>query len=77
MWTTPAMDEQAAGLFPFLVKHSEEDDIMQGWNEYFEKMNEEEPHSVQEESEEEEDQTSRRTKGKPGKLSFTAEKYLA
>ncbi|KAI9121326.1 hypothetical protein K1719_008359 [Acacia pycnantha] len=65
------------GCAGFLVKHSEEDDIMRGWKEYFHKMNKEEPQSVQEESEEEEDQTSRRTEGKPGKLSFTAEEYSA
>ncbi|KAI9111670.1 hypothetical protein K1719_017360 [Acacia pycnantha] len=65
------------GCAGFLIKHSEEDDIMQGWKDYFNKMNEEEPHGVQEESEEEENQKSRRTEGKPGKLSFTAEEYSA
>ncbi|KAI9087808.1 hypothetical protein K1719_030138 [Acacia pycnantha] len=65
------------GCAGFLVKHSEEDDIMWGWKEYFHKMNKEEPQSVQEESEEEEDQTSRRTEGKPGSQSFTAEEYSA
>ncbi|KAI9111107.1 hypothetical protein K1719_017982 [Acacia pycnantha] len=31
------------GYAGFLVKHSEEDDIMQGWLDYFHKMNEKEP----------------------------------
>ncbi|KAI9107368.1 hypothetical protein K1719_021405 [Acacia pycnantha] len=60
----------------FLVKHSEEDDIVQGWKDYFHKMNEKETQSASVEVTEEEDSPmTRRMEGKPGKLSFTAEEY--
>ncbi|KAI9105082.1 hypothetical protein K1719_022798 [Acacia pycnantha] len=59
----------------FLVKHAEEDDIMHGWKYYFHKMNEQEPHGDVEETDEEENETTRRMEGKPGKLCFTAEEY--
>ncbi|KAI9109439.1 hypothetical protein K1719_019493 [Acacia pycnantha] len=65
------------GCAGFLVKHSEEDDIMQGWKEYFHKMNEKEQHGDLEESDGEDSSTTRRLEGKPGKISFTAEEYTA
>ncbi|KAI9072555.1 hypothetical protein K1719_045486 [Acacia pycnantha] len=65
------------GCAGFLVKHSEEDDIMQGWKEYFHKMNEKEQHGDLEESDGEDSPTTRRLEGKPGKISFTAEEYTA
>ncbi|KAI9086948.1 hypothetical protein K1719_031109 [Acacia pycnantha] len=63
------------GCTGFLVKHTMEDDIMQGWKEYFNKMNEKETTGAVEESNEEENQTTRRLEGKPGKLMFSAEEY--
>ncbi|KAI9125946.1 hypothetical protein K1719_003364 [Acacia pycnantha] len=36
--------ESQAKSSGFLVKHSEEDDIVKGWRDYFHKMNEKEPH---------------------------------
>ncbi|KAI9113517.1 hypothetical protein K1719_015444 [Acacia pycnantha] len=65
----------APGCAGFLVQHSEEDDIMQGWKDYFHKMNEKEHQGDLEESEEEETPMMRRLEGKPRKLSFTAEEY--
>lgn len=50
---------------------------MQGWKDYFNKMNEQEHHSDVEESDEEENETTRRMEGKPGRLQFTAEEYSA
>ncbi|KAI9116206.1 hypothetical protein K1719_013136 [Acacia pycnantha] len=63
------------GCAGFLVKHSEEDDIVRGWKEYFHKMNEKETQGVSVEVDEEDCPMSRRIEGKPGKLSFTAEEY--
>ncbi|KAI9105038.1 hypothetical protein K1719_022754 [Acacia pycnantha] len=63
------------GCARFLVKHAEEDDIMHGWKDYFHKMNEQEPHGDVEETDEEENETTRRMEGKPRKLCFTAEEY--
>ncbi|KAI9081383.1 hypothetical protein K1719_036646 [Acacia pycnantha] len=63
------------GCGGFLVQHSEEDDIVKGWKDYFHRMNEHAPQGVQGRTDEEEDQTSRREEGKPGKLEFTAEEY--
>ncbi|KAI9117794.1 hypothetical protein K1719_011209 [Acacia pycnantha] len=63
------------GCAGFLVKHSEEDDIMQGWKEYFHKMNEKDVNCDPEESDKEETQAARRLEGKPGTLKFTAEEY--
>ncbi|KAI9091212.1 hypothetical protein K1719_028276 [Acacia pycnantha] len=60
-----------------LVKHSEEDDIMQGWKDYFHKMNEKDVSCDLEESEKEETQEARRLEGKPGTLKFSAEEYSA
>ncbi|KAI9084707.1 hypothetical protein K1719_033351 [Acacia pycnantha] len=59
------------------MKHSEEDDIVQGWKEYFHKMNEEDTTCDLEESEEDENHMTRRLEGKPGALAFTAEEYTA
>ncbi|KAI9112728.1 hypothetical protein K1719_016231 [Acacia pycnantha] len=65
------------GCAGFLVKHSEDDDIMQGWKDYFHKMNETEPPCELEESDEDENPMTRRMEGKPGKICFTAEEYTA
>ncbi|KAI9121850.1 hypothetical protein K1719_007240 [Acacia pycnantha] len=61
----------------FLVQHSEDDDIMQGWKDYFHKMNEKDYQCEAEESENEDNLDARRMEGKPGKLNFTAEEYAA
>lgn len=50
---------------------------MQGWKDYFHKMNEKESHGDLEESDEEENHMTRRMEGKPAKLCFTAEEYSA
>ncbi|KAI9112066.1 hypothetical protein K1719_016962 [Acacia pycnantha] len=63
------------GCAGFLVKHSEDDDIVQGWKDYFHKMNEKEPQIDSEDSEEEENTRTRKMEGKSGKLNFTAEEY--
>ncbi|KAI9108711.1 hypothetical protein K1719_020358 [Acacia pycnantha] len=63
------------GCAGFLVKHSEEDDIVQGWKDFFNKMNKMEPLRNTEESDEDDDQVTRRREGKPGALKFTAEEY--
>ncbi|KAI9098994.1 hypothetical protein K1719_024761 [Acacia pycnantha] len=63
------------GCAGFLVKHSEEDDIVQGWKEYFHKMNEKETQGDSVEVAEEDSPMTRMMEGKPGKLSFTAEEY--
>ncbi|KAI9092519.1 hypothetical protein K1719_027647 [Acacia pycnantha] len=65
------------GCAGFLVKHSEEDDIMQGWKDYFHRMNEKDYQCDLEASDEEDNPTVRRVEGKPEKLSFTAEEYAA
>ncbi|KAI9108079.1 hypothetical protein K1719_020952 [Acacia pycnantha] len=65
------------GCAGFLIKHSEEDDIMQGWKDYFHKMNEEDVSCDSEESEKEENQEARRLEGKPGTIKFSAEEYTA
>ncbi|KAI9086907.1 hypothetical protein K1719_031068 [Acacia pycnantha] len=65
------------GCAGFLVKHSEEDDIVKGWKEYFHKMNEIDANCVLEESDEDENQSTRRLEGKPGIIRFTAEEYTA
>ncbi|KAI9127318.1 hypothetical protein K1719_001877 [Acacia pycnantha] len=65
------------GCAGFLVKHSEEDDIMQGWKEYFHRMNEKDVGCDPEEPNKEETQAERRLEGKPGTLKFTAEEYTA
>ncbi|KAI9116725.1 hypothetical protein K1719_012383 [Acacia pycnantha] len=65
------------GSAGFLVKHSEDDDIMQGWKEYFHKMNEKELQEDLEVSDEEESMMPGRLEGKPGKLKFTADEYTA
>ncbi|KAI9116613.1 hypothetical protein K1719_012271 [Acacia pycnantha] len=61
----------------FLVKHSEEEDIVQGWKDYFHRMNEQDVQCDSVEPNDEEHQTSRRVEGKPGALKFTAEEYSA
>ncbi|KAI9111939.1 hypothetical protein K1719_017629 [Acacia pycnantha] len=63
------------GCVGFLVQHSEEDDIVKGWKDYFHRMNEHAPQGDQGNSEEEDEQTSRRVEGRPGKLEFTADEY--
>ncbi|KAI9127684.1 hypothetical protein K1719_000677 [Acacia pycnantha] len=65
------------GCAGFLIKHSEEDDIMQGWKDYFHKMNEKDVSCDSEESEKEETQEARRLEGKPGTIKFSAEEYTA
>ncbi|KAI9115674.1 hypothetical protein K1719_013343 [Acacia pycnantha] len=57
----------------FLVQHSEDDDITQGWKDYFHKMNEKDSQCDLDESDDEENLETRRMEGKPGKLKFTAE----
>ncbi|KAI9074199.1 hypothetical protein K1719_043853 [Acacia pycnantha] len=61
----------------FLVQHSEDDDITQGWKDYFHKMNEKDSQCDLDESDDEENLETRRIEGKPGKLKFTAEEYAA
>ncbi|KAI9119659.1 hypothetical protein K1719_009535 [Acacia pycnantha] len=61
----------------FLVNHSKEDDIVQGWKDYFHKMNENDARCDPDESVEEETQEERRLEGKPGVMKFTAEEYTA
>ncbi|KAI9112722.1 hypothetical protein K1719_016225 [Acacia pycnantha] len=61
----------------FLVKQSEDDDIMQGWKEYFHKMNEKDSQCDLDESDDDDNLEARRMEGKPGKLNFTAEEYAA
>ncbi|KAI9123813.1 hypothetical protein K1719_005113 [Acacia pycnantha] len=65
----------APGCGGFLVQHSEEEDMMMGWKEYFHTMNEKEGQGELEESDEEDNMLSRRMEGKPGNLRFTAEEY--
>ncbi|KAI9096275.1 hypothetical protein K1719_025994 [Acacia pycnantha] len=65
------------GCAGFLVKHSEDDDIMQGCKDYFYKMNEKELQDELEVSDEEESTMSGRLEGKPRKLKFTAEEYTS
>ncbi|KAI9114885.1 hypothetical protein K1719_013898 [Acacia pycnantha] len=65
------------GCAGFLVKHSEEDDIVKGWRDYFHKMNEEESQGDREESDEEDIPMKTNSDGKPGKLRFSAEEYTA
>ncbi|KAI9125728.1 hypothetical protein K1719_003146 [Acacia pycnantha] len=67
--------ESQAKSSGFLVKHSEEDDIVKGWRDYFHKMNEKEPHLDPEEASEEDTPMEARLEGKPGKLCFSAEEY--
>ncbi|KAI9088270.1 hypothetical protein K1719_029991 [Acacia pycnantha] len=50
---------------------------MQGWREYFHKMNEQDSQRVQEETDKEESQATGRMEGKPGALKFSAEEYTA
>ncbi|KAI9071261.1 hypothetical protein K1719_046778 [Acacia pycnantha] len=61
----------------FLVKHSEEDDIVQGWKNYFHQMNEKENQRAPEESDEDDDVSTEGLDGKLGILKFTAEEYTA
>ncbi|KAI9096828.1 hypothetical protein K1719_025811 [Acacia pycnantha] len=61
----------------FLVQHSVDDDIVQGWKSYFHQMNEKEGRGSLAESDEEDDQETRRLEGKPGVLKFTADEYSA
>ncbi|KAI9102350.1 hypothetical protein K1719_023552 [Acacia pycnantha] len=63
------------GSTGFLVKHSVEDDIVQGWRDYFNQMNAKDSQCTSEESDEEDSSMLRRMEGKPGKLNFTAEEY--
>ncbi|KAI9085880.1 hypothetical protein K1719_031957 [Acacia pycnantha] len=64
------------GCAGFLVKHSEEDDIVQGWKDYFHRMNEKETQCELEESDEDDSLTTRKREGKPGKLRFTGKEYM-
>ncbi|KAI9112455.1 hypothetical protein K1719_016378 [Acacia pycnantha] len=50
---------------------------MQGWREYFHKMNEMDARRDQEDSDKDENQALGRMEGKPGALKFTAEEYTA
>ncbi|KAI9116786.1 hypothetical protein K1719_012152 [Acacia pycnantha] len=61
----------------FLVKHSEDDNIMQGWKEYFHKMNLKDSTCDLDESEDDDNLETRRMEGRPGKLNFTADEYAA
>ncbi|KAI9103645.1 hypothetical protein K1719_023268 [Acacia pycnantha] len=63
------------GCGGFLVNHSEEDDIVKGWRDYFHKMNGKEPYRDLEESDEENNPMEAMLEGKPGRLSFSAEEY--
>ncbi|KAI9112710.1 hypothetical protein K1719_016213 [Acacia pycnantha] len=65
------------GCAGFLVKHSEEEDIVQGWKDYFHRMNEKDVQCDPVESNDDEHQTSRRLEGQLGALKFTAEEYSA
>ncbi|KAI9110956.1 hypothetical protein K1719_018076 [Acacia pycnantha] len=65
------------GCGGFLMKHSEEDDIVNGWKDYFHRMNERDISDVSEEAETTNAQTVRRLEGKTGDLKFTAEEYTA
>ncbi|KAI9079885.1 hypothetical protein K1719_038131 [Acacia pycnantha] len=65
------------GCGGFLVKHAEEDDIVKGWKDYFNNMNEKDAHNEAAESEEEDDQMPGRSEGKPGTLKFSADEYAA
>ncbi|KAI9128601.1 hypothetical protein K1719_000084 [Acacia pycnantha] len=65
------------GCGGFLVKHSEEDYIVQGWKDYFNNMNEKDAQNEEAESEEDDDQMTRCTDGKPGALKFTVDEYAA
>ncbi|KAI9127363.1 hypothetical protein K1719_001922 [Acacia pycnantha] len=65
------------GCAGFLVKHYEEDDLVQGWKEYFHRMNEKDTRCGAEESDEEGTEMARRLEGKPGALKFTADEYTA
>ncbi|KAI9125222.1 hypothetical protein K1719_003838 [Acacia pycnantha] len=63
------------GCAGFLMKHSEEDDIMKGWKDYFHRMNEKDVGGVSEGTEEDDDKTEGRLEGRTGVLKFTAEEY--
>ncbi|KAI9071138.1 hypothetical protein K1719_046901 [Acacia pycnantha] len=71
---TPEGERSAKGS---LVKHSEDDDIMQGWKEYFHKMNLKDSTCDLDESEDDDNLETRRMEGRPGKLNFTADEYAA
>ncbi|KAI9077788.1 hypothetical protein K1719_040274 [Acacia pycnantha] len=65
------------GCAGFLMKHSEEDDIVKGWKDYFHRMNERDGKRVSGEVEEEDDRAEGRLEGKTGVLKFTADEYTA
>ncbi|KAK4285768.1 hypothetical protein QN277_002418 [Acacia crassicarpa] len=67
------------GCAGFLLKHSEEDDIVKGWKDYFHRMNEREAKGVSDgtEEEEEDDHTVGRLEGRTGVMKFSAEEYTA
>ncbi|KAI9072668.1 hypothetical protein K1719_045369 [Acacia pycnantha] len=68
----------SSGCARFLMKHSEEDDIVKGWKDYFHRMNERDVRSVPGDVEvEEDDQTVGRIEGRMGELKFTADEYTA
>ncbi|KAI9108746.1 hypothetical protein K1719_020051 [Acacia pycnantha] len=59
-WPLSYRDKLLSRCAGFLVKHSEEDDIVRGWKEYFHKMNEKETQGVSVEVDEEDCPMSRR-----------------
>ncbi|KAI9094528.1 hypothetical protein K1719_026648 [Acacia pycnantha] len=65
------------GCAGFLMKHSEEEDIVRGWKDYFNGMNEKEASEARVESEEDVNQEENLLEGRPGILSFSAEEYAA
>ncbi|KAI9083519.1 hypothetical protein K1719_034461 [Acacia pycnantha] len=63
------------GCAGFLVNHTEDDDIVQGWKTYFNSMNEKDVNGTIEESDEEDNCATSRLEGRSGVLNFTAEEY--
>ncbi|KAI9122019.1 hypothetical protein K1719_006708 [Acacia pycnantha] len=65
------------GCVGFLLKHAEEDDIVQVWKDYFHRMNEKDTSGrvAETDKDEDEEQTMRRLEGRTGALNFTAKEY--